>query len=115
MVPPLTLYVDAFFSTPWDFRGWVALKEKGLEFATSRVMMSEGTGLTAAYREQSVTARVPGLQHGDFLVAESAAIVEYLEEAFPPPDYPRLWPEDLRARSRERQVARCSRINGKSD
>jgi glutathione S-transferase len=101
---PLTLFVDAFFCNPYDFRVWVALQEKGLEFTTSRVMIEEGKGLSSSYKEQSVTARVPGLAHGDFFMAESQAIVEYLEDAFPPPAWPRLWPEDARARARARQL-----------
>jgi glutathione S-transferase len=104
-VHALTLFLDAFFTSPFDFRCWVALKEKGLEFGASRVMMSEGSGLTAAYKEQSLTGRVPGLLHGDFWLAESMAIVEYLEETFTPPEYPRLWPEDARRRARARQVS----------
>lgn len=101
---PLTLFLDAFYCTPFDFRCWVALAEKGLEFTASRVMVAEGHGLTASYRSASITARVPGLSHGEFWVAESLAIVEYLEDAFPPPEWPRLFPEDLRARARARQI-----------
>jgi glutathione S-transferase len=100
---PLTLFVDAFFSTPFDFRAYVALAEKGLDFAASRVMVGN-QGLTPSYRERSVTARVPGLVHGDFWLAESIAIVEYLEEAFPPPTWPRLYPPTVRARARARQL-----------
>lgn len=101
---PLTLFLDAFFTSPFDFRCWVALREKGLEFGASRVMMSEGTGLTTAYREQSITGRVPGLLHGDFWLAESSAIVEYLEDAFPAPEHPAILPADPRARARARQI-----------
>ena len=100
----LTLYVDAFWSTPYDFRCLVALVEKGLPFATSRQMISEGQGLAQSYKEHSITARVPGLLHGEFWLAESQAIVEYLEEAFPPPTWPRLMPADLEARARARQI-----------
>ena len=101
---PITLFVDAFFSTPFDFRAWVALSEKGLEFTVSRVMVDEGVGLSPSYKDQSVTARVPGLAHGGFWMAESLAIIEYLEDAFPPPQWPPLWPDDLRARARARQL-----------
>src|SRR5262245_50383337 len=101
---PLTLFVDAFFCSPYDFRVWVALREKGLEFTASRVMTSEGQGLTPAYKERSITARVPGLAHGDFCLAESLAIVDYLEGAFPPPTWPALFPGDSRARARAYQI-----------
>jgi glutathione S-transferase len=101
---PLTLFMDAFYCTPFDFRCWVALKEKGLEFTASRVMVTEGQGLTASYRSASITGREPALSHGDFWVAESLAIVEYLEDVFPPPEWPRVFPADPRARARARQV-----------
>jgi glutathione S-transferase len=102
---PITLFVDAFFCTPFDFRVWVALHEKGLDFTSSRVMVTPGEGLSVQYKRNSLTARVPGLAHGDFWVAESVAIVEYLEEAFPPPIWPRLHPDDLRLRARARQLS----------
>ena len=38
------------------------------------------------------TGRVPALQHGDFWLAESSAICEYLAEAFPAPTHPRIFP-----------------------
>jgi glutathione S-transferase len=101
---PLTLFVDAFFSTRFDFRCYVALAEKGLDFAVARVMVNEGQGLSPVYRERSVTARVPGLNHGEFWLAESLAIVEYVEEAFPAPAWPRLYPAEGRARARARQL-----------
>jgi glutathione S-transferase len=103
-VLPLTLFVDAFFCTRFDFRCFVALEEKGLDYAVSRVMMTEGQGLSPTYKELSLTARVPGMVHGDFWLAESQAIVEYLEDVFPPPAWPRLYPADPRVRARARQV-----------
>jgi glutathione S-transferase len=101
---PLTLHLDAFYCNPFDFRCWVALREKGLDFAAARVMAGDGVGLLAAYREASITARVPGLAHGAFWVAESLAIVEYLEDTFPPPQFPAVLPVDARRRARARQV-----------
>jgi glutathione S-transferase len=47
---------------------------------------------------------VPALRHGDFWLAESSAIDEYIDEAFPPPRWPRIYPEDLRERARVRMV-----------
>jgi len=101
---PITLFVDAFFCTRFDFRCFVTLEEKGLEYAVSRVMMTEGQGLTQNYKDLSWTARVPGMVHGDFWLAESIAIVEYLEDFFPAPGWPRVYPADARARARMRQV-----------
>jgi glutathione S-transferase len=71
-------------------------------------MVTEGSGLSAAHKEKSVTARVPGLVHGEFWLAELLAIVEYLEETFPPPEWPRLLPADAQRRARARQNHRLS-------
>jgi glutathione S-transferase len=40
----------------------------------------------------------------DFSLSESSAIAEYLEDLYPPPDYPPVYPTDPRARARARQV-----------
>src|SRR5262249_756759 len=69
-----------------------------------RVMVTEGSGLTRQYVDASVTGRVPGLSHGDFWLAESLAIIEYLEETFPPPEWPRILPADRQKRARARQI-----------
>ncbi len=57
-----------------------------------------------ALKVQTKIARVPALQHGDFWLTESLAIIEYLEDVFPSPSYPRLLPADPRARARARQI-----------
>jgi glutathione S-transferase len=103
-MPELTLFVDAYWVSPFDFSCYVALREKGLPFNTSRVTMHTGFGLPAAYRQRVPMARVPALAHDDFWLSESMAVVEYLEDAFPPPEWPRLLPADPRARARTRQI-----------
>src|SRR5262245_14079075 len=105
MVEPLTLHLEAFWENQWDATAYVALREKRLPFSTSIALVREGAGVLDAVREKTLTGRAPALQHGDFWVAESLAIVEYLEEAFPAPAWPRLWPAQLQARTRARQLA----------
>jgi glutathione S-transferase len=98
----LVLYVDAFWSNPWDCGPYVALREKGLEFSTAIAVVR--SGVTPAIRQHALTGLEPALQHGDFWVAESLAIIEYLEDVFAPPAWPRLWPADVRERARARQL-----------
>src|SRR5262249_25251350 len=50
---------------------------------------------------QSITLRVPALEHDGFWLAESSAIAEYVDEAFPGP---RLFPSGTRERARARQI-----------
>jgi glutathione S-transferase len=101
---PLSLHVDSFHISPYVFSAFVALKEKGLPFDAREVKMHEGEHKSATFVAASVTARVPVLEHGPFQLSESSAIVEYLEETFPPPRYPALLPADVRQRARARQV-----------
>ena len=98
----LTLYRDDFWISPYVFTCDVALREKGLAYDEVSVALQRGEQRTEVFSTGSVTARVPALRHGDFVVAESSAIVEYLEDAFP--ETPRVLPIDVKERARARQV-----------
>jgi glutathione S-transferase len=98
----LVLYTDALWISPWVFTAFVALKEKGLEFEAHPISLEEDEQNQPRFRDPSITARVPALQHDDFWLAESMAIVDYLDEAFP--DGARALPEDIRERARARQL-----------
>lgn len=99
----LTLYVDGYFVNQWDASCVVALEEKGLAYSTARALLRDGGGVTPSLVGRTQLARVPALQHGDVWLTESSAIIEYLEETFPAPAYPRLLPADPFARGRARQ------------
>jgi len=101
---PLTLYVDGFWTSPYVFAVFVALKEKGLPFTTREVNLHELAQRKPDFQARSVTGRVPVLEHGDFRLSESSAIVEYLEEAFPSPQYTPVLPDASRDRARARQI-----------
>src|SRR5688572_27664683 len=107
---PLVLYMEAFWTSPWDLACYAALREKGLQFGTGTGFVSEGVGILGELRAHTMAARVPALQHGDFWLSESLAIVEYLEDVFPPPAYPRLLPADASQRARARQLSILSRV-----
>ena len=104
MTDALVLYGNTGWTSPYVFSAFVALKEKGLPFEVKLVDLAAGEHHRAEYRDPSVTGRVPALRHGDFWLAESSAIDEYLEEAFPAPAWPRLYPADVRERARVRMV-----------
>ena len=104
MPETLTLYGESNFVSPYVFSCFVVLREKGLSFELRNLSLDRGEHRQGEYPSRSITGRVPSLQHGDFWLAESSAIDEYLEEAFPAPRYPRLYPEGLRERARARQV-----------
>lgn len=101
---PLLLHVDGFWNSPYAFSAFVALTEKGLPFTTTEVNLHELAQKTPAFRAKSATGRVPVLEHGTFHLSESSAIVEYLEDSFPPPAYPAVLPAAPRERARARQI-----------
>jgi glutathione S-transferase len=100
----ITLYVDGYFVNQWDAACFVALEEKQLPYSTARAILRDGGGVPSALTGRTHIARVPALQHGDFWLTESAAIIEYLEDTFPPPHYGRLLPADPKARAKARQI-----------
>ena len=98
----LTLSVDSFWISPYAFSCYVALKEKKLPFEVRAISLPDKDHHRPDYQRQSMTGRVPMLEHGDFTLSESSAIVEYLDEAFP--GTPRALPSSTRERSRARQI-----------
>ena len=100
----LTLYGESLWDSPWVLTVFVALREKGIDFETRALDLSAGEQLSPSYGDASLTGRVPSIDHDGFVLSESAAIIEYLEEVFPGPSYPRLLPESTRDRARARQI-----------
>ena len=99
----LTLYVDGYFVNQWDASCVVALEEKQLPYTTARALLRDGGGVAPGLVGRTKVARVPAFQHGDVWLTESSAIIEYLEETFPAPAYPRLLPAEPHARAKARQ------------
>jgi glutathione S-transferase len=104
MSDELVLYGNQGWTSPYVFSAFVALREKGLPFTVKLLSLEKQEHQRPAFRDPSITGRVPALRHGDFWLAESSAIAEYLEEAFPPPRFARLYPADPQARARVRMV-----------
>jgi glutathione S-transferase len=100
----ITLYCDGYFVNQFDGTVVVALEEKGLPYSKARALLRDGGGVPPALAGFTRIARVPALQHGDFWLTESSAIVEYLDETFPAPGYPALLPEGVQARAKVRQL-----------
>src|SRR6267142_2171471 len=98
----LTLAVDSFWISPYAFSCYVALKEKALPFEVRAVSLPDKDHHRPEYQQKSLTGRVPMLQHGDFALSESSAIVEYLDDAFPGTH--RALPTSVRDRARARQI-----------
>jgi glutathione S-transferase len=99
---PLTLICDARFVSPWVLSVWTALKEKQLPFIVETLDLAKGEARTPGFAQLSITAKVPALRVGGRALAESFALIEYLEDAYPTAQT--LLAADLFERARDRQL-----------
>jgi glutathione S-transferase len=97
----MVLHVEPRWISPYVFSCFVTLEEKRLPFDVVVLDSAKDETTTPDHLARTVTGRVPALVHDDFGLAESNAIVEYLDDAFP--DVPVL-PRDPRQRARARQL-----------
>jgi glutathione S-transferase len=102
--PAIQLWSDSRFFSPYVMSVYVALSEKGIPFSLKRLNLASQEHHQPAYGEVSLTRRVPTLQVDSFLLSESSAITEYLEDRFPAPDYERLYPRDSEKRAKAREI-----------
>src|SRR5437868_4897683 len=99
----LVLFVEPRWISPYVFSCFVTLEEKHLAYEVRVLDTRTPVTQTEDHLARTVTGRVPALVDSsrDFGLAESSAIVEYLEELHP--EAPVL-PHDLRHRARCRQL-----------
>jgi glutathione S-transferase len=98
---PIVLYGDKLWSSPYVHTCFVALKEKAIPFEVKIVSLGSGEHKKGEMTK-ALTGRVPTIDHDGFWLAESSAIVDYLEDAFP--NAPRVLPADVKQRARARQI-----------
>ena len=95
------LYIGNKCFSSWSLRPWIALRQCGIPFDETIVRLR--TPETAAnLAKVSPTGQVPVLVHGQTVIWETLAILEYLADLFPER---RLWPADRMARAMARCVA----------
>jgi glutathione S-transferase len=100
----LVLYIGEKNVSSWSMRGWLAMVHKGIRFQERTIELVRDKDRSRR-RAVSPTGKVPVLHHGELVVPDSLAILEYLEETFPPPAHPPLWPSGSPERSRARWMA----------
>jgi glutathione S-transferase len=84
-------------------RAWVALTWKGVPFEERTILLTQDK--SRAERRGITYRQAPVLHHAGLVIPDSLAIIEYLEETFPPPSYPALWPSDHASASGARWLA----------
>jgi glutathione S-transferase len=97
----LTLYYGS--GSPYAWRVQLALEHKALPYELTVLSFSAGDTRKPEFVALNPRHRVPVLVDGDFVLYESNAIVEYLDEAYPGRGAP-LFPGDAKARAIVRRL-----------
>lgn len=77
------------------------LEEKGLDYSIEKMNFATQDHLKPEYTKLNPNGEIPALVDEDFVVYESTAIIEYLNDEYPEPP---LMPEDSASRARVRMV-----------
>jgi glutathione S-transferase len=91
--------------SPYAWRVWLALEHKGLPYELRMLSFDRGDVKQPAFVAMNPRGQVPVIQDGDYILYESAAIVEYLEDAYPGAGAP-LLPDAPRSRGLVRRLVR---------
>ncbi|PJI37507.1 glutathione S-transferase family protein [Ferrovibrio sp.] len=97
----VTLYYGSGSAYAW--RVWLALEHKSVPHEVKVLSFSEGGHKTPEYTRLNPRQRVPTLVDGEFVIRESAAIMEYVEERWP--EQP-LFARELHLRATQRRMIR---------
>jgi len=97
----LVLYYGS--GSPYAWRAQFALEHKALPYELKVLSFSAGDTTKPEFLALNPRHRVPVLVDGDFVLYESNAIVEYLDEAYPATGAP-LFPGDARTRALVRRL-----------
>jgi len=90
--------------SPYAWRAWLALEQKGVPHELKTLSFTAGDLKTAEFSALNRRRRVPVLVDDGFVLYESAAIVEYIEERWP--EGPPLFAADVRERAVQRRIVR---------
>lgn len=92
----------SFHGSSASFRARIALALKGIEAEYVAVNLRAKEQQAEGYRRLNPQGKVPLLVDGEVAIAQTVAIVEYLEEVRPEP---RLLPRDVAGRARVRSLS----------
>ena len=97
----ITLYIGDKTLSSWSLRPWLALKQAGIPYTEQSIGLDRPTSKNEILAK-SPSGLVPCLVHGEIVVWDSLAILEYVAETFPEKS---LWPAEKAARARARSIS----------
>lgn len=93
--------------SPYAWRVWLALEHKQIPYELKLLSFDAGDLRTPEFLKLNPRHRVPVIVDGDFVLYESAAILEYLEDQYPAADSRQaLFPASIRQRAVVRRLVR---------
>jgi maleylacetoacetate isomerase len=98
--PQFTLH--GFFRSSASYRARIALELKGVNYQYVAKRLGDGAHRAADFLALNPQGLVPVLEHGDFALLQSLAIIEYLDDVEP---WPALLPADPGERATVRAMA----------
>ncbi len=100
----MTMKLYNYYRSTASYRVRIALYFKGLEYETIPVHLVNqgGEQHSEDYLNINPQAKVPTLEDNGFIVTQSLAIIDYLEEKYPKPS---LYPTDIKARAFCKSIA----------
>jgi len=96
-----TLIIGNKNYSSWSLRPWIWMKQAGIPFTEKRISLFVDT-TRQELEPYFSNFKVPVLKHGELLVWDTLAILEYLAEQHPQSGG---WPADTRARALARSVS----------
>ena len=97
-----TIIIHGIPGSPYVRMPLLACEEKGVAYTLRAMEFGAGTHKSAEYlKTLHPFGRIPAMEHGDFRLYEAAAILRYIDRAFPGPS---LTPSDPKAAARMDQV-----------
>lgn len=97
----LTLYYMS--GSPYAWRVWLALEHKSMPYELKTLSYDAGDFKKPEFASLTARRKVPVIVDDGFVLSESAAILEYLEDKQPEP---RLFAADIRQRAVQRRMVR---------
>jgi maleylacetoacetate isomerase len=101
----MSVTLHGYWRSLATFRVRAALNLKGIAYTEKIVDLSKGEQFSAEFHALNPQHVLPLLEHDGLRLAQSLAIVEYLDEAFPGPS---LMPKDAAGRARVRSLSQIT-------
>lgn len=99
---PITFY--CLSGSPFSWKVWLALEHKALSYSLRVLSASDGDLKSPAFLALNPRGKVPVITDDALVLAESNAILEYLEDQYPQSGAP-LWPEDSGTKANARRLS----------